>query len=252
MAFLNEEGLLKFYNLIDGKKANKSDVVNTASGVSVSTISGLSATNVQDALSELKTAIGTGGTSAAVSVTKSTGTDGATNYTFSQGGTDITNGVISVPSMSGYVTQSAFDTLLNTNASSTAIDTFSEIVDFLKGIDNSNSSTTLKSLIDAASAGLTPTSFSQGQLTTQGKLDGNTVYVVNDGSTIQATQNNNTYTLSANIAAMTGATSTTAGAKGTVPAPSAGDQDKVLTGAGTWVALEAIDVDAWATTNGLS
>lgn len=250
MAFLNEEGLLKFYNLIDGKKANKSDVVNTASGVSVATISGLSATNVQDALSELKTAIGTGGTNAAVSVTKSTGTDGATNYTFSQGGTDITNGVISVPSMSGYVTQSAFDTLLNTNASNTAIDTFSEIVDFLKGIDNSNSSTTLKSLIDAASAGLTPTSYSQGQLHTQGKLDGNTVYVVNDGSTIQAKKNNDTYTLSAK--AMVGATSTTAGTGGTVPAPSAGDQDKVLTGAGTWVALEAIDVDAWATTNGLS
>lgn len=33
---------------------------------------------------------------------------------------------------------------------------------------------------------------------------------------------------------MTGATSSTAGASGLVPAPAAGDQDKVLTGAGTW------------------
>lgn len=33
----------------------------------------------------------------------------------------------------------------------------------------------------------------------------------------------------------TGATSSTAGAKGQVPAPAAGDEDKVLTGAGTWV-----------------
>lgn len=35
---------------------------------------------------------------------------------------------------------------------------------------------------------------------------------------------------------MTGATSGTAGTTGTVPAPAAGDQDKVLSGAGTWVA----------------
>ena len=35
--------------------------------------------------------------------------------------------------------------------------------------------------------------------------------------------------------AFTGATSSTAGAKGQVPAPAAGDEDKVLSGAGTWV-----------------
>ena len=35
--------------------------------------------------------------------------------------------------------------------------------------------------------------------------------------------------------AMTGATSSTAGAAGVVPAPAAGDEDKVLSGAGTWV-----------------
>lgn len=35
--------------------------------------------------------------------------------------------------------------------------------------------------------------------------------------------------------AMTGASSSTAGTSGLVPAPSAGDQEKVLSGAGTWV-----------------
>lgn len=35
---------------------------------------------------------------------------------------------------------------------------------------------------------------------------------------------------------MTGATAGAAGTSGTVPAPAAGDQDKVLSGAGTWVA----------------
>jgi hypothetical protein len=42
-------------------------------------------------------------------------------------------------------------------------------------------------------------------------------------------------TLTIGADAMTGATSSTAGAAGFVPAPSAGDQDKVLSGAGTWV-----------------
>lgn len=45
---------------------------------------------------------------------------------------------------------------------------------------------------------------------------------------------NATITIGANT--MTGATSGTAGAAGVVPAPAAGDQDKVLSGAGTWVA----------------
>ena len=38
---------------------------------------------------------------------------------------------------------------------------------------------------------------------------------------------------------MTGATSGTAGAHGLVPAPSAGDENKVLSGAGTWVAVSS-------------
>ena len=38
---------------------------------------------------------------------------------------------------------------------------------------------------------------------------------------------------------MTGATSSTAGAAGVVPKPAAGDDDKVLTGAGTWAKIEA-------------
>lgn len=57
------------------------------------------ATNVEDALAELHTAIGTGGTNAAVTVTKTAGTASdnyAYRYTFSQGGTAITNGVIDI------------------------------------------------------------------------------------------------------------------------------------------------------------
>lgn len=42
-------------------------------------------------------------------------------------------------------------------------------------------------------------------------------------------------TLTIGASAMTGATSSAAGAAGFVPAPAAGDQDKVLSGAGTWV-----------------
>ena len=48
---------------------------------------------------------------------------------------------------------------------------------------------------------------------------------------------NATVTLKAN--AMTGATSGTAGTAGYVPAPAAGDQEKVLTGDGTWAKIEA-------------
>ena len=45
-------------------------------------------------------------------------------------------------------------------------------------------------------------------------------------------------------AAMTGASSTSAGAAGFVPAPSAGSQDKLLRGDGTWAALaEATNAD---------
>ena len=39
------------------------------------------------------------------------------------------------------------------------------------------------------------------------------------------------------VLVMTGATSSAAGTSGRVPAPASGDQDKVLTGAGTWAAL---------------
>ena len=59
----------------------------------------LAATNVEDALAELYTAIGTGGTNAAVTVTKTAG--GASDsyayrYVFSQGGTAIDNGTIDI------------------------------------------------------------------------------------------------------------------------------------------------------------
>ncbi len=55
------------------------------------------------------------------------------------------------------------------------------------------------------------------------------------GSNIQI--NNNTISATdTTYSPMTGATSSTAGTAGLVPAPAAGDQDKVLSGAGTWVA----------------
>ena len=63
------------------------------------TAGNFTATNVEGALAELYTAIGTGGTNAAVTVTKTAGgvSDSyAYRYTFSQGGTAITNGVIDI------------------------------------------------------------------------------------------------------------------------------------------------------------
>lgn len=63
------------------------------------TAGNFAATNVEDALIELHNAIGTGGTNAAVTVTKTTGgasDDYAYRYTFSQGGTAITNGTIDI------------------------------------------------------------------------------------------------------------------------------------------------------------
>ena len=63
------------------------------------TAGNFTATNVEDALAELYTAIGTGGTNAAVTVTKTAGGANDTyayRYVFSQGGTDITNGTIDI------------------------------------------------------------------------------------------------------------------------------------------------------------
>ena len=55
---------------------------------------------------------------------------------------------------------------------------------------------------------------------------------------------NATITIGAN--AMTGATSGAAGAAGVVPKPNSGDQDKVLTGAGTWAKVGNGNID-WST-----
>lgn len=52
---------------------------------------------------------------------------------------------------------------------------------------------------------------------------------------------NATVTIGAN--AMTGATSSAAGAAGIVPKPNSGDEDKVLTGAGTWSNITGSNVD---------
>lgn len=63
------------------------------------TAGNFAATNVEDALIELHNAIGTGGTNAAVTVTKTAGgasDDYAYRYVFSQGGTAIANGTIDI------------------------------------------------------------------------------------------------------------------------------------------------------------
>ena len=65
----------------------------------VDTAGNFAAENVEAALAELHAAIGTGGTNAAVTVTKTAGgadDDYAYRYTFSQGGAAITNGTIDI------------------------------------------------------------------------------------------------------------------------------------------------------------
>lgn len=71
-----------------------------AEDVSIADTAGnITATNVEDAIQELYTAIGSGGTDAAVTISKTTGgvnDDYVYRYTFYQGGTTITNGVIDI------------------------------------------------------------------------------------------------------------------------------------------------------------
>lgn len=71
-----------------------------AADVSITDSDGnLTATNVEDALQELYTAIGAGGTGSAVTVSKTAGganDDYVYRYTFYQGGNAITNGVIDI------------------------------------------------------------------------------------------------------------------------------------------------------------
>ena len=71
-----------------------------ADDVSVEDANGhFTATDVEGALEELYTAIGTGGTNAAVTITKTLGGENdsfVSKYTFSQGGTPITNGEIEI------------------------------------------------------------------------------------------------------------------------------------------------------------
>lgn len=313
MAFLNEEGLLKFYQLIDGKKANKGEIVKTASGISISTVSGLSATNVQEALEALKTAIGTGGTNSAVSVAKSNDAKGNTTFKISQGGNEVSNGSFTIPSLSDYVTKDTLDTMFNHDASSKAIDTFNEIVAFLAGVDNSDSKKTLKSFMDetnqkisdaessaaaantAANAAvkkvtagtglsaatqngnvtitfnndyknqidtildsgiLSPVVSSAGDVTFNIGYSGDKIVALDPGDFTGTKDEDGSVEITVNRYTLRGATATTAGSAGEVPAPKAGDQGKVLSGAGTWVdptaSIAAIDVDAWAKANNIS
>lgn len=76
----------------------------------------------------------------------------------------------------------------------------------------------------------------------------------------KATQDGNgkniasTYALKTSVpTVMKGATSTAAGSAGTVPAPAAGDQNKFLTGSGTWkVALTSQTQTDWNATTGMA
>lgn len=89
-------------NLVTTLENSLADVATSGAAADVAiqdTAGNFAATNVEDALGELYTAIGTGGTSAAVSITKTAG--GASDnyvyrYTFSQGGSQIANGVIDI------------------------------------------------------------------------------------------------------------------------------------------------------------
>lgn len=83
-------------------EASLSDVAKSgeAEDVTIADTSGnFASTNVEDALQELYSAIGTGGTNAAVTITKTTGGANdsyAYRYTFSQGGSTINNGIIDI------------------------------------------------------------------------------------------------------------------------------------------------------------
>lgn len=101
----------------------------------------------------------------------------------------------------------------------------------------------IKAKADSSSLATVATSGSYNDL-----LDKPTIPTVNDG-TLTIQQNGTTVgTFTANqssaatvsltdttYSVMTGATSSTTGASGLVPAPAAGDETKVLSGAGTWV-----------------
>lgn len=78
------------------------DVATSGAAADVSiadTAGNITATNVEDAIQELYAAIGSGGTDAAVTVTRTAGgqnDDYVYRYTFFQGGNPITNGVIDI------------------------------------------------------------------------------------------------------------------------------------------------------------
>lgn len=80
------------------------------------------------------------------------------------------------------------------------------------------------------------------------------------GTNLTSTYSNNVLTINGDYQPMTGASSSTAGATGLVPAPSAGDQDKCLMGDGTWatpgdgtlrVVPFSIGVASWVLSEGL-
>lgn len=59
------------------------------------------------------------------------------------------------------------------------------------------------------------------------------------GTNLSSSYSNDTLTLNGDYSSFTGATSSANGAAGLVPAPSSGDEDKVLAGDGTWKTIQA-------------
>ena len=90
--------------------------------------------------------------------------------------------------------------------------------------------------------------------------DGTTIVATNQ--TLTVVDNGHSHTIAnvaglqtaldgkASTAGMTGATASADGASGLVPAPGAGDQDKVLKGDGTWGAVSAASSVAWSDVTG--
>ncbi len=91
----------------------------------------------------------------------------------------------------------------------------------------------------AGAAGLVPaptTSDPEKYLKGDGTWDTPTDTTYSAGTNVQISAGNVISATDTTYSDFTGATSGTAGAHGLVPAPAAGDQNKVLSGAGTWVA----------------
>lgn len=99
--------------------------------------------------------------------------------------------------------------------------------------------TTARLTIDSTAAGIDGIDVSAGGTTTTEA----TAISFSDSSSV-AFNNAGSATITAEVPAMTGATSSLAGASGLVPAPAAGDDVKFLSGAGTWETVQTSQAQA--------